>query len=416
MQIIPRGENIWGNIGTSLGELAGEKLGNLLKEKRAEKEKSRFKQTWSKLLGDKRAEELSNFSPEERQMILNNPSFLMELGKENISPREQIGMNALQQQYQQPQQEQYNPQQEARSTLQNYFNNPTLGGGKSNLMNLLGGSQQPEQLMQQYQEQPRQMQQEEFTPEKAQLVKNLFMSPQERLAQQKEMRENRKLELAEKREILKETKPYINALKEKEKAAKEGNLRLKRMEQLVEKGNLPNSALWSALTKVEEAGLHGAGGGAVIGGALGTLLFPGLGTASGAALGAAGGGIVGSLMSPLAGAAKTFIKSGSPDVEEFEKLSTEFVKNAKQYFGSRITEREVQLFMNTIPTLMQTDAGKKKVIENIRSLNELVDIEAKAARSIIKENGGIPPIDLEQQVQDKISKRLDKVAKEFITR
>ena len=98
----------------------------------------------------------------------------------------------------------------------------------------------------------------------------------------------------------------------------------------------------------------------------------------------------------------------------FEKLSNEFIKNAKQYFGARVTEGEVRMYMKTVPTLMQTDAGKKKVIDNIRSLNELTEIEAKAARSIIRDNGGIAPIDIEQQVQDKISGKIDKVAKKFI--
>lgn len=245
--------------------------------------------------------------------------------------------------------------------------------------------------------QPEQEQRQEISPERVKLVQDIFTSPQEK-------REREKLELAKRQSNLKETKQYVDSLKAQEKAAKEGDLRLKRMEQLVNKGNLPNASLWTGLTQLEESPALGAGAGA----ALGTLALPGIGTAI--------GGLIGGLTSPLAGAIKSWIKTGSPDIEEFEKLSNDFVKNAKQFFGSRITDADLRVFMKTLPTLVQTDAGKKKVIENLRSLNELTEIEAKAARSIIRANGGIPPIDIEQQVKDKISDKIDRVAQEFILR
>ena len=52
-------------------------------------------------------------------------------------------------------------------------------------------------------------------------------------------------------------------------------------------------------------------------------------------------------------------------LKNLRSFLAEFVKNAKQYFGPRLTKQEIQLYMKTMPTLMQTDAGKKKVIENL---------------------------------------------------
>ncbi len=264
-----------------------------------------------------------------------------------------------------------------------------------NLGSLMQLNQQPgQQPQQQMPGQPQEQQQ--MAPERAKLLQDIFTSPQEK-------REREKLDLAKRQLALKETKPYIDTLKNQEKAAKEGNLRLQRMKNLIENGKLPNAALWSFLTKIEDIG---AGVGAAAGAALGSFI-PGIGTAA--------GGIAGALTSPFAGAVKSWIRSGSPDVEEFEKLSTDFVKNAKQYFGSRITDRDLITFMQTIPTLMQTDAGKKKVIANLSALNELTEIESKAARSIIRQNHGVPPIDIEQQVKDKIKDKIDRVAKRFIS-
>jgi len=406
MQSISRGESFGAKLGSGLGELAGYKIGQLIKKHQQGKERSEFAQTWEPVIGKDSANFLSNLSPDERKYALQNISSLIQLN-EPPSSREQVanlggGIQQLQGQ-QQPQQ-QFGPEQ----LLQALRQPEQLYGKQSNML-----QQQPQQQQVQGQQIQQQQapQQQKMTPDKAKLIEDIFISPQER-------RERKKLEFAEKTLALKEaraeqvtnikeTKKYIDTLKDKEKAAKESDLRLKRMANLIEKGKLPNANLWSFLSKIEEAGPLAAGG---VGALLGSVV-PGVGTAVGAGI----GGLVGALSGPLAGAAKSFIKTGSPDIEEFEKLSNDFVKNAKQYFGSRLTDADLRVFMQTVPTLMQTDAGKKKVIQNLSSLNELAEIEAKAARSIIRENRGVPPIDIEQQVQDKISNKIDKVAKRFIS-
>lgn len=362
--------------------------------------------------------------------------------QEQQSPMQQI---LAPQQEQRAQQQQQQPvQQQERPGLGNLFNNGTIGSG-INPEFLSRASQAPQKQQQQRQiaaqeqqqiaQQAQQAQQEQQTPavqqpagpvaiapkSKASLLgaalKPASVTAQEVAAERRQEAAARKEEFArenisrkeqfEREKLARaETKKYVETLKEQEKAAKESELRLKRMETLISKGKLPNAGLWSFLTKVEESPIAGAGAGAI----LGSALLPGLGTAIGAGI----GGLAGSLTSPLAGAAKSFIRTGSPDIEEFEKLSADFVKNAKQYFGSRLTDADLRVFMQTLPTLMQTDAGKKKVIENLSSLNELAQIESKAARSIIRDNGGIPPIDIEQQVKDKIADRVDRVAKRFI--
>jgi len=405
MQSIPRGESFGAKLGTGLGELAGYKIGQLIKKHQQEQERSQFAKVWEPILGQQSAHFLSSLGPEERKLAMQNINSLIQLN-EPPSSREQVsGMQSLgvaQQQGQQPQQQ----------FDRDYFIRKALGQPDqqdSLLSGLQGG--QPQQIQQQPQQQMQQDQvQQQISPDRAKLIADLFSTPQEKAARQKLEAQQRQEAFREKQFNIKETKQYIDVLKAKEKAAKENNLRLGRMEKLIDKGNLPNANLWSFLSKIEDTPLSGAGAGALLGSAIGTAFLPGVGTAIGSGL----GGALGGMTSPLAGAMKSLIKSGSPDIEEFEKLSTEFVKNAKQYFGSRVTEGEIRLFMNTVPTLMQTDAGKKKVIDNIRSLNELTEIESKAARSIIAANRGIPPLDIEQQVQDKISHKIDKVAKKFL--
>ncbi len=210
----------------------------------------------------------------------------------------------------------------------------------------------------------------------------------------------------------KETKAYYDELIKKEKAAEQDDIRLGGLEKLVKNGKLPNSALWSTLSKLEETSIGtlataGAGLGGLIGAAGGPLAAPA------AATGAIIGGATGALVSPVAGAIKTLIRSTSPDIEEFEKLSTDFVKNAKQYFGSRLTDADLRAFMSTIPTLMQTDAGKLKVINNLKEFNSLAKTEARLARQIIRANGGLRPPNLDSLVHDALSSEIDKLAQKF---
>jgi hypothetical protein len=373
------------SLGSGINQLAELKLAQLTKQYDQQQEKHQFTKTWEPLLGKASANFLSNLSPKERENALGDITSLMQLNEAPSSHDQVSGMRALSSGQQQSQQ-QNGMQQYDRG----YFLKRMLGQTDqqdSLLSGLQGGQpqqmqQQPEQPdMQQSRNDPR------ITPEKAKLIENLFSTPEQRLSRQKEERENRKLavaeQLAEKKINLGETKTYITDLKNREKAAKEANMRLKKMETLIDKGNLPNAALWSALSQLENAPF------------------------------------ISGLTAPIAELLKGGLKwySGDPaDIEEFEKLSNEFIKNAKQYFGTKVTEKEILEYMKTVPTLMQTDAGKKRVIQNIRETNELVEIESKAARSIIAKNGGIRPIDLDQQVQDKIGNKVDKVARNFIAR
>lgn len=220
--------------------------------------------------------------------------------------------------------------------------------------------------------------------------------------------EAKKLSFQEQKQADAETKKYAETVLDHEKAAKDNDIRLNRMEKLIDAGKLPNAGLWNFLSKVEDIGSLPLG---ALGGLAGSAV-PGVGTLVGAGL----GGIAGALVSPLAGAAKSLVRASSPDIEEFEKLSSDFVRNAKQFFGSRLTDADLKAYMATIPNLMQTDAGKKRVIENLKSLNSLAKKEGMAYRSILKEHKGKRPLDIEQLVQDRIADDVEKVVQDFIVR
>ena len=54
--------------------------------------------------------------------------------------------------------------------------------------------------------------------------------------------------------------------------------------------------------------------------------------------------------------------------EEFQKITQNFMRNAKQYFGGNISNFEVEQFLKTIPSLSQSPEGRKRVISNMKRI------------------------------------------------
>lgn len=169
--------------------------------------------------------------------------------------------------------------------------------------------------------------------------------------------------------IDKETKPVYDEITKEAKAARDNNKRLSRMEELVNRGRLTPAIIGSALDVLS----HGIGG---------------------------------------------YVKIDlhaltDPDSQEFRKLSNDFVKSAKDIFGARLTQGEVNTFLTTVPSLIQTDEGKRRVITNMRSFNEAALARKKVADEVIKENGGRRPANFEMIVEERLSPVLDALADAF---
>lgn len=202
----------------------------------------------------------------------------------------------------------------------------------------------------------------------------------------------------------KEKKSYIDKINANHEVADEADLVINKMESLIDKGGLPIAGFYKLFDSLEKnvnpgvAGPLGAAAGTYLGGPVGALI----------------GGGIGALISPVATALKYAQRQTSPNTEEFEKLSASFLKQAKAIFGNRITNTDLEYFMKTVPTLAQTDSGKRAIIKNMKTFNKAAQIRYKAYKDIIKENDNRIPADLEFQVEDRAKPELDKLAKDFV--
>lgn len=189
------------------------------------------------------------------------------------------------------------------------------------------------------------------------------------LQQQKAQQQQKQFETKEQRiqqhYIDTETKPYYDEITKSYKAAKNTNPVLQRMQTLLNKGNLPNPVFYGLANRVgRPLGLN-------------------------------------------------VLALQDADAQEFEKLTNEFLKNAKDIFGSRLTNFDVETFLKGIPTLSQSDEGKQRIINNLRNVNEGALIKERALRQVIAANGGKRPANLDQLVEEIAAPELDQLAENF---
>lgn len=190
----------------------------------------------------------------------------------------------------------------------------------------------------------------------------------EERALRKEILEEKKLGAKEQAKIDKDTQPYYNEASNAAKASYSSDNRLNRMEEIIKKGKLP---------------------------------MPGPRA------------LVNGILRPFLGKDFDLSELGNPDAAEFKKLQNDFLRDAKNIFGSRLTNYDVETFLKIIPNLSISKEGNLRIIHELKLMNEAARIRKKEMDSIIKENGGKRPLNMDILVEDNIRPRLDEIAQRF---
>lgn len=103
----------------------------------------------------------------------------------------------------------------------------------------------------------------------------------------------------------------------------------------------------------------------------------------------------------------------SPETQEYKKRSAGFIKGAKQLFGSRVTEKEIEFFMATVPTLLNSEAGRRRIGEIYKAMARASQAEDLAMEQIIEENGGKRPANIRKLTEERSEKILNEATNEF---
>lgn len=109
----------------------------------------------------------------------------------------------------------------------------------------------------------------------------------------------------------------------------------------------------------------------------------------------------------------------SPETEAYQALEKEFLRDLKSIFGGRISNQEMQTFLRSIPRASNTPEGRKLIRERLEALYKAQSLEYKVMRKIISENNGVPPLDIQEQVLDRVQeekykKQQEKYSNQFM--
>jgi len=94
----------------------------------------------------------------------------------------------------------------------------------------------------------------------------------------------------------------------------------------------------------------------------------------------------------------------NPLSEAYEKNVNEYIKGVSNYFPGQIRNAEIEPYMKTIPTLLNSDRGKEIIIENQKIVNDQAKAAYKAYKDILKENNGKKPRNLDVEILDRTEK------------
>lgn len=105
-----------------------------------------------------------------------------------------------------------------------------------------------------------------------------------------------------------------------------------------------------------------------------------------------------------------------PSSELYQKVSLDLLKGLPESFGNRIMKVEVDNFLKTIPTLLNSPEGRRMIASNMLKLGEMKEVYynemRKQQKDAIEKNKF--PRDFQQSVLDQVKPQIDRINNEFV--
>lgn len=86
----------------------------------------------------------------------------------------------------------------------------------------------------------------------------------------------------------------------------------------------------------------------------------------------------------------------SPEAQLFIKTINDFTTKAKDSYGARVTNFELDRFMQRLPSLLNSEQGRELIISQMKTINELDQLYANSLINAFEKSGGARKIDLDQ--------------------
>lgn len=105
--------------------------------------------------------------------------------------------------------------------------------------------------------------------------------------------------------------------------------------------------------------------------------------------------------------------ASSPEAQEFVKIVNDFLSGAKDTFGSRVTNFEINTFLKRLPNLLNSEQGRDRVLRQMEIINELNQLHTQGILDEVEKAGGVRKIDLDRAraKSNQINKEKEKLLK-----
>ncbi len=108
--------------------------------------------------------------------------------------------------------------------------------------------------------------------------------------------------------------------------------------------------------------------------------------------------------------------AASPEEQLFVKTVNDFTVKAKDSFGARVTNFELDRFMQRLPTLANSTEGRKLILRQMTVVNQINQLEKKAIQKVFDQYGvrNIDYADAENKARSSISGEKEVLRKEYL--
>ena len=86
----------------------------------------------------------------------------------------------------------------------------------------------------------------------------------------------------------------------------------------------------------------------------------------------------------------------SEAAQRYVKTLNDFTTNAKDSYGARVTNFDLQQFMKRLPSLANSEEGRKQIVKQMQIINSINSLREQAIQDVIDRHGGIRNIDYDQ--------------------
>lgn len=104
-----------------------------------------------------------------------------------------------------------------------------------------------------------------------------------------------------------------------------------------------------------------------------------------------------------------FPAGASPDSQLFVKTINDFLSAAKDTFGARVTNFEVERFLKRLPSLANTEDGRTLILKQMDVLNKINQLQESGVINAFEKAGGIRNLDFDSATRIGRKQNLDEI-------